>query len=437
TIALALGARRMLGRNALIRRLEATETLGSVTVICTDKTGTLTQNRMTVEAAQLADGPLEMGDPPPPERPAAAWLWAAAALCNDSEVPADGARALGDATEVALAEAAAHAGLSRERLEPSLPRCCEIPFDAELRRMTTYHRRHGPALPEGLGGAPELADSPFLAFTKGALEAVLEIAGRQWSGDRILPLDGTARASLKDAEAHLADRGMRVLALAVEAPKGLPQGSDEPTDRDLILLGLVGLRDPLRPTVHLAVKRCRQAGIRPVMITGDHPRTAAAIAREAGIDEEPEILTGVDLAGLAREELEQAVDRVDVFARVSPKDKLNIVLAFQARGHLVAMTGDGVNDAPGLQRADIGVAMGITGTDVAKEAAEVVLLDDDFSTIVGAVEEGRTIYDNIRRFVVYILASNAGEVTLMLLAPLLGMPLPLLPLQILWINLVT
>ena len=439
TIALALGARRMLARNALIRRLQATETLGSVTVICTDKTGTLTQNRMTVEAAELADGPWPVDAPGPRDRPAAAWLLAAGALNNDSELPPPEARqrpALGDATEIALARWAA-AAFAPGTLPEALPRIGEIPFDADRRRMTTFHRRASSELPAGLaplgagGGEPEV-----LVVSKGALESILSISDRAWRGAAPEPLGNGVRRRLQAAEARLADQGMRVLALALgTAPPGEVPAVE--AEGGLVLLGLVGLRDPLRPTVPDSVLRCRRAGIRPVMITGDHPRTAVAIAREAGFGASPEVLLGRDLADLSGSALGQAVDRVDIFARVSPRDKLEIIQAFQERGHLVAMTGDGVNDAPGLQRADIGVAMGITGTDVAKEAAEIVLLDDDFSTIVGAVEEGRTIYDNIRRFVVYILASNAGEVAVMLMAPILGLPLPLLPLQILWINLIT
>jgi Ca2+-transporting ATPase len=284
-----------------------------------------------------------------------------------------------------------------------------------------------------LGGGSRLA-----AFTKGAVDGLLEVSNRVWVDGRIEPIDAGWRKRIEAANARLAQNGLRVLGIAYRDLDGPPaDGQAEALERDLIVLGMVGMIDPPRPEVRDAVQTCRTAGIRPVMITGDHPLTAQQIARELDIARNDRILAGQDLALMSIEDLEGAVEDVSVYARVSPEHKLNIVQALQRRGHIVAMTGDGVNDAPALRRADIGVAMGITGTDVSKEASDMVITDDNFATIVHAVEEGRTIYDNVRKFVKYTMTSNAGEIYVMLLAPFLGMPLPLTALQILWINLVT
>ena len=458
TIALALGAQRMLRRRALIRKLPAVETLGSVTVICSDKTGTLTENRMTVTVldvlgeTQQVDTLLDEGIPVadaellPGRRPAVrslGLLAKAAALANDASLeatPEGGYRAVGDPTEGALVVAAAELGLVKGELDERWPRVGEVPFTSERKRMTTVHR---------VGVTTEETDAPWccgshVAFAKGAVDSLLEISDRVWAGNEELPLDDELRGRIVAANDRLAGQGQRVLGVAFRTLDELPDLANEAAvEREMTFIGLVGMIDPPRPEVREAVATAKAAGIRPVMITGDHPLTAQQIARELGIASELDItpdgrpLTGRDLAGMAADDLDDVVDEVAVYARVSPEHKLKIVRALQDRGQIVAMTGDGVNDAPALKKADIGVAMGITGTDVSKEAADMVLLDDNFATIVAAVKEGRTIYDNIRKFIKYTLTSNAGEIWVMLLAPLAGMPLPLLPLQILWINLVT
>jgi Ca2+-transporting ATPase len=452
TIALALGAQRMLKRQALIRKLPAVETLGSVTVICSDKTGTLTENRMTVtvldvlgETQQvdtlLRDGiPVADSELLPGRRPqvrSLGLLAKAAALCNDASLeptPEGGYRAVGDPTEGALVVAAAELGLVKAELDSRWPRVGEVPFTSERKRMTTVHR---------VGVTPDQTDAPwccgdFVAFAKGAVDSLLEISDRVWTGDEDVPLTDQMRVRIVAANDDMASQGQRVLGVAFRPLDDEPNPADETAlERAMTFIGMVGMIDPPRPEVREAVDTAKAAGIRPVMITGDHPLTARQIAWELNIATDGQPLTGRDLAGMSVDDLEQVVDEVAVYARVSPEHKLKIVQAFQDRGQIVAMTGDGVNDAPALKKADIGVAMGITGTDVSKEAADMVLLDDNFTTIVAAVNEGRTIYDNIRKFIKYTLTSNAGEIWVMLLAPLAGMPLPLLPLQILWINLVT
>ena len=467
TIALALGAQRMVRRNALIRRLPAVETLGSVTTICSDKTGTLTENRMTVTVLDVAGrtvrleerlrglSPTISPDDPPlasPD-PTLALLLAGGALCNDAaleelaEEPGR-FRAVGDPTEGALVVAAARLGLWKEELERRYPRVAEVPFTSERKRMTTVHRGlvewYAGKLANGEIGksVPQPTNLPnyqFTIFTKGAVDSLLEVSDRVWVDGRIEPLDDHWRGRIERANERWANEGKRVLGVAFRPLEALPgQVSEEELERGLIFVGLVGMIDPPRPEVRKAVATCRTAGIRPVMITGDHPLTALHIARHLGIaGDSQRYVTGRELAEMSVEELEGLVEEVAVYARVSPEHKLKIVEALQRRGHIVAMTGDGVNDAPALKKADIGVAMGITGTDVSKEAADMVLLDDNFATIVAAVEEGRTIYDNIRKFIKYTLSSNVGEIAAMLLAPLLGLPVPLTPLQILWINLVT
>lgn len=420
TVSLALGARRMVARNALVRRLAAVETLGSVTVICADKTGTLTANRMAVArvvdhgAAQAAPGSDDGGPPP---------LLLAVALSNDAEPDANGG-VRGDPTEVALYEAAHDAGYDKREMERTLPRIGEIPFSSERGRMTTLHRR-------GRG---------VLALTKGAPELVLPRCAHRLAAGRVAPLDRDA----VDLEAEgMAADGLRVLAVASRAlPDAAGDLDPDAVERDLVLLGLVGLQDPPRPEAAKAVALCRSAGITVVMITGDHPATAMAIAREVGIlpgesSDAAHVLTGRELGRLEPAALAERAGTTRVYARVAPEQKLDIVRALQQRGELVAMTGDGVNDAPALRRADIGVAMGRAGTDVAREAAHMVLLDDDFATIVDAVREGRRIYDNIRKFIRYVLTCNAAEIWTLLLAPFLALPLPLLPIHILWVNLVT
>ena len=464
TIALALGAQRMLARQALIRKLPAVETLGSVTVICSDKTGTLTENRMTVAVLDVAGKTLDVmelqhkrrgrlfyAEEEPHELNSAALLTLiGGALCNDAILEKDESkgqwRALGDPTEGALVLAAAAFGLEKASLASCMPRVAEVPFTSERKRMTTVHTvdlpclRQHPILASFLDLLPSsVAMPPYLAFTKGAVDGLLTLADRIWIDGEVHPLDDVWRQRVRQAHDQWAEKGMRVLGVAL---RGLDQAPDPHTieqeiEQNLVFVGMVGMIDPPRPEVKDAVATCRQAGIRPIMITGDHPLTARFIAQQLGIASDDRVITGVELERMSSEQLQQAVRATSVFARVSPEHKLRIVDALQNQDHIVAMTGDGVNDAPALTKADIGVAMGITGTDVAKEAAEMVLLDDNFATIVAAVEEGRVIYDNIRKFIKYTLASNTGEILVMLIGPFLGLPLPLLPLQILWINLVT
>ena len=458
TIALALGGQRLLKRNALIRRLPAVETLGSVTVICSDKTGTLTENRMTVTILDVAGNTRQLdtlvqrqandllqarlADPDsPPDLSALSVLVRAAALCNDAvlEVGDDGSpRAIGDPTEGALVLAARELGFEKEELEAEFPRVGEVPFTSERKRMTTVHR-----MPETVREYDvPWRDAPYVVFTKGAVDSLLDVTSHVLVDKEFVPLDGELRQRILDANAGFAQQGQRVLGVSFriwEEPE-LP-AKEESLEADEIFVGLLAMMDPPRPEVREAVATARTAGIRPVMITGDHPLTAFQIARDLEIAQEDRCLdrcvTGQELQQMTSGDLESIVDQVAVYARVSPEHKLRIVEALQGRGEIAAMTGDGVNDAPALKRADIGVAMGITGTDVSKEAADMVLLDDNFATIVAAVEQGRVIFDNIRKFIRYTLSSNTGELFVMLVAPFVGMPLPLLPLQILWINLVT
>ncbi len=464
TIALALGAQRMLQRRALIRKLPAVETLGSVTTICSDKTGTLTENRMTVTLVDIAGNRIEFLEevqnysPTVPERekvkpvliehPAVALLLVGGTLCNDAVIePNEQARggfvSVGDPTEGALVIAGAKAGLWKDELEKAMPRVAELPFDSERKRMTTVHRLNEHELPSSLKTAERVIKSeiwqPYISITKGAVDSLLEVSSRVWVEDRSVPLDEEWRKRIEKANEDMAKKGMRVLGVAFRmCPPEQVEGCEKPQEKDLIFIGMVGMIDPARAEVKDAVATAKSAGIRPIMITGDHPLTALHIARELGITTaDGEAITGQHLASMSVEELKNALDHISVFARVSPEHKLKIVQALQEKGEIVAMTGDGVNDAPALKKADIGVAMGITGTDVSKEAADMVLLDDNFATIVAAVEEGRRIYDNIRKFIKYTLTSNAGEIWVMLIGPFIGMPLPLTPIQILWVNLVT
>jgi len=421
TVSLALGARTLSRREALVRRLPAVETLGSVTAICADKTGTLTQNRMSAEA--LIAGGERRRELPDATDERSPWQLLGCAMALSNDVIQTAARRTGDPTEIALFDAAQRAGHVKEELEPHWPRVAELPFDSERSSMSTLHEH------EGSGGA-------VVVFVKGAPEAVLAHC------DSALGVTGRESLErerlLQEADA-LASEGYRVLALAWrELPALPPNLSPESVERELTLLGLVALIDPPRPEVPRSVAECLDAGITPVMITGDHPGTARAIARRLGIlDDDAGVLTGEELSQLSDEALSRAARSVRVYARVSPEQKTRIVEALQANGELVAMTGDGVNDAPALKRADIGIAMGLRGTDVAREAADMVLLDDDFSTIVRAVRMGRRIFDNIRKFIKDTMSSNSGEIWTLFLAPFLGLPVPLLPIHILWINLVT
>jgi Ca2+-transporting ATPase len=468
TVALALGSQRMLKRRTLVRKLPAVEGLGSVTVICSDKTGTLTENRMTVTVLDVAghridlveelerDGRHRFGSPcrePDAEtiqmlrnHPALLLLLAGGALSNDAllECSDDNYEYIGDPTEGAFVVAAARAGLMKDTLEETFSREAEVPFDSDRKRMTTVHK-----FPASEGEIPPeysdvwnwsgyVGEFPYIVFSKGAVDSLLEISDKVWVEDRVEELNDSWRQRIVDANEEQARNGMRVLGVATRTLDKIPDKVEQKElEVGLIFIGMVSMIDPARPEVKDSIRTCKTAGIRPVMITGDHPLTAEKIANELGISSSEGILTGQDLSNIPLTELNNIVNKVNVFARVSPEHKLNIVTAMQNNGQIVAMTGDGVNDAPALNKADIGVAMGITGTDVAKEAADIVLLDDNFATIVAAVEEGRRIYDNIRKFFKFLMASNAGEIWVMIIAPLIGMPFPLLPLQILWINLVT
>ena len=433
TISLALGARKMVGRNALVRKLPAVETLGSVTYICTDKTGTLTLNRMTVEATycdgrkvahdrlqKMSSHPHPDGHQMSPED----FLLTAASLCNDARRDAAGYY-IGDPTEIALLEFAERndcSDCSKSDLDKAFPRTSEIPFDSLRKSMTTIH-----TLGKG-----------YISFTKGATDVLLGRASAVYTSEGPKPVNA---ADILRANDEMAGTGLRVLCMAMRNWESLPtEIHHEEVEKDLTIIGLVGMMDPPREEAAESVALCKSAGIIPVMITGDHPLTAQTIAKRVGIlaDDNPEsIITGAELDTLPLEKFQNQVEHIRVYARVAPEQKLKIVHALQDRGHFVAMTGDGVNDAPALRAADIGVSMGITGTDVAKESSSMILLDDNFATIVGAVREGRKIYDNIRKFIKYLLTTNSGEIWTLFLAPFFGLPIPLLPIQILWINLVT
>lgn len=461
TIALALGAQRMLKRNALIRKLPAVETLGSVTTICSDKTGTLTENRMTVTMLDVAGNRLDLleslSDYSPTlseaestaeiidQNSAVAIMLAGGALCNDAvlEETENGFSSVGDPTEGALVVAAVRAGLWKDKLETALPRVSELPFDSDRKRMTTVHQikqeEKLPAALRSLIGSPQFASGEeFISITKGSVDGLLEISDRVWNDGQVSSLDSAWKQRILDANNDLALKGMRVLGVAFRQCANIDQKlACEDLEKDLVFVGMFAMIDPARPEVKDAVATAKQAGVRPIMITGDHPLTALHIAQELGIAENEQTITGVELTKMDDDTLKERVKQVSVFARVSPEHKLRIVNALQEQGQIVAMTGDGVNDAPALKKADIGVAMGITGTDVSKEAADMVLLDDNFATIVSAVKEGRRIYENIRKFIKYTMTSNAGEILVMLAGPFVGLGLPLMPLQILWVNLVT
>jgi Ca2+-transporting ATPase len=463
TIALALGAQRMLRRRALIRKLPAVETLGSVTTICSDKTGTLTENRMTVTVVDVEghtaridevvrkgmSALLSANGSAPPQDVAQALLLAGNSLCNDTIIEPDPEkpgefRATGDPTETALVVAASRFGIHKPNLDQVFKRVGEVPFSSERKRMTTVHKfDEYVAAEEGIRYMIELLQAvkrDYIAITKGGVDSLLDVCDRAWVGGEIRPLTPELRGRIEETNNRLAQDGLRVLGMAFHRWPALPtEWEPEVVEKNLVFVGMAGIIDPPRKEVKDAVAVCKTAGIRPVMITGDHPLTAYAIAKELGIIKDGDkVLTGHDLSKLSPEQLEANVENVAVYARVSPEHKLNIVQALQNKGHVVAMTGDGVNDAPALKRADIGVAMGITGTAVSKEASDMVILDDNFATIVSSVEEGRTIYDNVRRFVKYLLASNTGELFVLLATQLVaGMNIPLTTLQILWMNLIT
>ncbi|HWM91921.1 MAG TPA: cation-translocating P-type ATPase [Thermoanaerobaculia bacterium] len=435
TISLALGVQRMVKRHVLIRRLPAVETLGSVSVICSDKTGTLTKDEMTVrrlyaagrsyevtgagyapEGSFLLDG--KEADPPEPllELLRAGTLASDAHLAFGEGEEEAGWRIQGDPTEGALIVAAAKAGLDKRKLDEGCPRAGEIPFTSESKRMTTLHDTS-----EGV-----------TAYAKGAPEVILQLCTKHLGESGEEPLDDAAREAIAAEGRSMAESALRVLAVARK--RGATQ---EDAESGLTFLGLAGMIDPPRPEAKEAIRTCDQAGIKALMITGDHPVTAQAIARELGVLRNGRAVTGAELDRLDDAELAREVEAIEVYARVSPAHKLRVVGALQERGHSVAMTGDGVNDAPALKKADIGIAMGITGTDVTKEASDMMLTDDNFASIVAAVEEGRGVFDNIKKYLMFLLSSNIGEIGLMAGASLAGLPMPLSAVQILYVNLAT
>jgi Ca2+-transporting ATPase len=431
TISLAIGVQRMVRRHALIRKLTAVEALGSVSIICSDKTGTLTKDEMTARRVLVAGDVLDVsgagyephgdflraGSRVEPSRQLIDLL-RAGALASDARITEVDGRweVKGDPTEGALVVAAAKAGLDKSALDSQFPRVQEIPFTAETKRMTTLH-----AIGDGT-----------VAYSKGAPEIVLDSCSTMLGESGEEPLDEAGRATLRQAAQAMASDALRVLAVARK-----PGADLESADSDMTFLGLIGMIDPPRPEAADAVQTCREAGIKPVMITGDHPLTARAVASELGILTNGRVISGQELDEMAPADLARDLDDIEVFARVSPANKLQVVTGLQEAGHLVAMTGDGVNDAPALKKADIGVAMGITGTDVSKEAAAMTLTDDNFASIVAAVEEGRGVFGNIKKYLMYLLSSNVGEMLLMVGATLAGLPLPLTAVQILYVNLVT
>jgi len=435
TISLAIGVRRMVKRQALVRRLPVVETLGSTSAICSDKTGTLTRNEMTVRRVVTADGTLEVGgvgyapvgtfrrdgEPSTPDG-AALELLRAALLASDARVRReehDRWHVEGDPTEGALVVAAAKAGLDQATLNEELPRRHEMPFTSERRRMTTLHDAGG---------------SRLVAYSKGSLDVVLADCDTWRRGENDVALSDADRTAIQAFEREMAAAGLRVLAIA---RKAVAADAVEHAERGMTLLGLVGMMDPPRSEAAGAVRTCWDAGITPVMITGDHPLTATAIADEIGLLTGRRVVSGQELARMSDDDLARNVEHIGVYARVSPADKLRVISAWQAAGHVVAMTGDGVNDAPALKKADVGIAMGIQGTDVSKEAAAVTLLDDNFASIVAAVEEGRIVFSNIRKYLTFLLSSNVGEILLMAGSALAGLPLPLTAVQILYVNLAT
>ncbi len=429
TVALAIGVQRMASRNAIVRRLAAVETLGSATVIATDKTGTITMNEMTVRQVWVSGRLLDVGSiefslaPEISLHSPVDALVKGSVLCNDSDVEERGEELVrvGDPTELALLSMARNLRVDHRELRRLYPRVAEVPFDSSRKRMTTFH---------STGGG-------MLAFTKGAPEVVLSLCDRVlWEGGELRELDEELRAKINEVTRDMAARALRVLAVAY---KRIPEGEELGAHQEsgMVLVGLVGMMDPPRPEVPDAVRKAKRAGIRIVMVTGDHALTAAAVAKEVGIDDSGRVVTGWELDSMSDEELQEVVREVSVFARVSPEHKLRILKALKAGGDIVAMTGDGVNDAPAVKKADIGIAMGVRGSDVTREAADMVLTDDNFATIVNAIEEGRRIYENIRKFIRLLLSANWDEIMVISTAAFLDLPLPFLPLQILWLNLLT
>lgn len=434
TVVLALGMTRMSKKNAVIRKLLAVETLGTTTVICSDKTGTLTENQMTVVKVVLPKGQYEVtgvGYTPEGEfvlkdgsGSGLEALLTAAALCTDSELVLKEHRwdIIGDPTEGSLIVAAAKNGLTKAELVEKYPRVLELPFDSDRKRMSTLHR----------------FGERYRMSTKGAPDELLQVSDKVLIDGEVVPLTDEIREFFAQENGKMADQALRVLGVAVKDFDTKPKKLTLEDESSLIFLGLVAMIDPPRKEAKEAIEKCKEAGIVPKMITGDYARTALAIGKQIGLAEnDSEVLTGAELSEMSDEDLKKVVEKVHIYARVSPEHKVRIVNALKENGHVVAMTGDGVNDAMALKQADIGVSMGITGTDVAKQTAEMVLMDDNFATIVGAVEEGRIIYSNIRKFVYFLLSCNIAEVLVISVAMLFGLPIPLTPIQLLWVNVLT
>ena len=443
TISLAVGVQRMVKRNAIVRKLYAVETLGCVNVICSDKTGTITKNEMTVREIYVDDKIIkvtgsgfdikgefyaENNKINPKNMSDLSLVLRIGALCNNAQLETKSKETVfvGDPTEVALLVSAVKAGMDLEKLNKKYPRVGELPFDSVRKRMTTIH-----ITPEG----------EKVAYVKGAPEVILQLCSHIYSNGEVKRLTEEKRQQLLEIVQEMASRALRVLAMAYRKLDKTENYGTETIEKDLIFVGLQGMIDPPREEVIPAMKLCQEAGIKVVMVTGDHKLTAVAVAKEIGLlketSEDKCVLTGAELDEISDEELEKIVDDISVYARVSPEHKVRIVNALKKRGYVVAMTGDGVNDAPAVKRADVGIAMGIKGTDVTKEASEMILADDNFATIVAAVEEGRGIYDNIKKYLMYLLSCNVGEILLMFAASLIGLPLPLLAIHILLINLTT
>jgi Ca2+-transporting ATPase len=439
TIALALGVQRMVKRHALIRKLPSVETLGCATVICSDKTGTLTKNEMTVQAifcsGQLfkvsgtgyaPKGEFLLQNVPvnPSQYPDLNRLLTCAVLCNGAKLIKDNSsyKIIGDPTEASLLTVAAKAGVLKEEKEKDSVFIDELPFDSERKKMTVVRK----------------SKDNFFAFVKGAPEVLLDDCISIQEAGRIRKLNASDREKILKINNELANSAMRVLALGYRTLDSYDKFKAEDIESALIFIGLIAMIDPAREEVREAIVECKSAGIKTIMITGDHKNTAVAIAKDLGFFEEDSLaLTGEELDSLSEDELRSKIEKIPVYARVSPENKLRIVRAWRARREIVAMTGDGVNDAPAVKEADIGVAMGLTGTDVTKEVSDMVVTDDNFASIVTAVEEGRGIYDNIKKFIHYLLSCNAGEILVMFISILAGLPPPLIAVQILWVNLVT
>ena len=440
-ITLSLGAQRMARQNAIVRKLNSVETLGTTTVICSDKTGTITKNEMTVRQVETENNSIDItgegytrdgkfienGDKIKPRRNFELELiLKTGLLCNNSSIVEDpeiGPYITGDPTEGAILIAAVKSGLIPEKVEKENPRVWEFPFDSRRKMMSTINE----------------TENELRVYAKGAPEVILEKSNQIYSDGAIIELTEKHREEIKDKVEELAERALRVLAFAYKETEKQDEYQQEETESDLIFIGLMGMMDPPREEVPAAIELCRKAGIRPVMITGDHEDTAVAIAREVGIitEGDSDSVTGMELSEMTDAELSNIVDKVSVYARVSPEHKVRIAQALRSKGNIVAMTGDGVNDAPAIKAADIGVAMGIKGTDVSKEAADMVLADDNFASIVKAVEQGRIIYDNIRKFMRFMISSNFDEMIVISSFVLAGLPMPFLPVMILWLNLVT